>query len=292
MRFVRVIGNRGQAETRAVGIVGEGRGKVAPVLERLAQGVVQVQPVLVGQVPARELPAHRRFTLRRERRRLEIGEAPVGLAEPGRHVQTAIIRGDRLLLMAGRSQGVTIAEPDLGLTRIFSQYGAVDRNGLAIVADQSQARSLEVAITELRRVVGQQSIQVDQGLLRLLLAIEHHREIVARAREPRRQLQATSEEGLGVAVAGQPRACLGQHAHRGHVGGVGVQVIAQQPFGDREAVVAKRVGGGHQGLVGHRRPDQLRIGGVGAGPVTPGCQQIADRPPGLRQSALKGHRPA
>ena len=73
-------------KARAFQVVVNG-GPVALVLERLAERVVEVQPVVVAELAAAELRLHGRDFLGLEPARLEVGEAPPGFAETRRQLR-------------------------------------------------------------------------------------------------------------------------------------------------------------------------------------------------------------
>ena len=71
------------AQGIAVAVVRERRRVVAGILQRLAQGEVQVQAVLVRKIGARALRTHHRHVVVAEAEGLQVGQAPPHFAEAG-----------------------------------------------------------------------------------------------------------------------------------------------------------------------------------------------------------------
>ncbi len=274
----------------AGGVVAERRCEIAGVLQRLAERVVQVEAVVVAQVGARHRLAHRPSLGRLEPHRLQVGEAPVGLAEAGRERDGAAIGGDGVGRTAGRLQRVPVAQPDLRLAVPLGQHALVELDGAGVLADQAERRGHQVAVVGIGRVFGQQALDVGQRRLGLVLAMQHDRQVVPRAGEARGQLQAVRQQRLGVAVAADAGGELGQHADRRDVGRRGLQVGLDQPLGLAQPLVAQRPRRRHQRRIAHRGADVLRVGRVGAGRVAGQPQLVGQRAPGARQLRIQRHR--
>src|SRR4030095_4399396 len=116
------------------------------VLQSLANGEVEVKTILFREVAITQLRAHRVEIRRRKQKRLEIGETPVRLTEPGVDFDTLAVGLDALVLMAGGLERMAVTHPCLGVTRIFRQDLGIDLNGSGVLADRAQDRCLEVTI--------------------------------------------------------------------------------------------------------------------------------------------------
>ncbi len=103
-----VVGDGRLAQGRARRVVGEGFGKAALVLQRLAEGIVQVHAVLGRQVRALKLAAHGLHVRRAERGDLQVGQAPVGVAQSGLQRDAALVGGHGLGAAADGAQGVAV----------------------------------------------------------------------------------------------------------------------------------------------------------------------------------------
>ena len=82
--LVGVIVDLAAPDRGAGGVVAERGCEIAGVLQGLAERIVQMQAVVVAKLGARHHLAHRRDLGRLEPHRLQVGEAPVGLAEARR----------------------------------------------------------------------------------------------------------------------------------------------------------------------------------------------------------------
>jgi hypothetical protein len=109
-----VVAHLGPAKGRAAGVVGEGVGVAGGVLVGLAQGIVQVQAVVVGQVRTLQGAGHRRQVGRVETVGLEVGQAPPGLAQRRLQVDGLAVGGHAVVGAADGLEGVAIAHPALG----------------------------------------------------------------------------------------------------------------------------------------------------------------------------------
>ncbi len=70
------------------------------VFQCFAEGVVQMKPIVGSEIGALQLALHGRFVLDRHDCRLEIGKAPVSVAQARRQIQSAPVPLDRLLTPA------------------------------------------------------------------------------------------------------------------------------------------------------------------------------------------------
>ena len=255
-----------QPQRVAAGIVREGPGVLAAVLERLAEREIQVQPVLVFEVRALQLRPHRGDVGIVETEGLEVGQAPPGIAEARVEFEAAAIGGDRAFAQARGLQRVPLAEPDMGLVGMFGEEVFVQFDRFPEVAGTAQHHRPEVAIAGIAGVLGQQPFDLGQRLLRAIAAVQDHGVVLARRMEARRQLQATLEQVGGVLVAPDPRRDFGQHPDRGDIGGRTPQPAAQQRLGMGNVVVDEGAARLEQDRVGHCVAEDslhagLRLGG-------------------------------
>ncbi len=113
--------------------------------------------------------------------------------------------------------------------------------------------------------------------------------MMPRRRKARRQFETARKQSLGVPVPAQPRRDFRQHAQRGDVRGVFLQMGTQQCFRMRDLVLAQRRGGGEQALILGRGSDVLRIGGIGARRIARDVELIAKCAPRIRHVRLECH---
>ena len=97
--------------------------------------------------------------------------------------------------------------------------------------------------------------------------------------------------------AAEPGGDLGEHADRGDVGGVALEVLAQQGLGHGDPVLAERGCRSEQLRVARRSPDVIRVGGIGTRCVAHRSQVVAEATPRigefwlqLQRAAQRGHR--
>ena len=101
-----------------------------------------------------------------------------------------------------------------------------------------------IAVADIQGIIEQL-----KSLRRAPGAAEHERQVRPCRREARRDLHGPPQQILGVAPAPDPRRELGEHADRGGVERVLLEVRLQEPLGDVEPVLVER----------HRRLDQARM---------------------------------
>ena len=155
----------------AARIVLEGGGKDPLVLERLAEGELEVQAAVVFQVDARRLRLHRGDVLVAEAHGLQISEAEPGFAELRFQPGAVPIGGDSLLEPSGDAQGVPVVQPQqLALGRL-GEHLLLDLLRAVILSQQVAGGSLQRAKAETVRLERQQSLQQRQHRRRLLLAV-------------------------------------------------------------------------------------------------------------------------
>jgi len=148
---------------------------------------------------------------------------------------------------------------------------------------------VEIAQTGIQGVGVAQPLDVRQGVGRLLLTVEDNGQVVPGGVKAGRQVQAVFEQAFGVGVTAEPRAGLGQHAHGGHVGGMGLQALAQQVLGHRQAILDQGQGRDPQSRVPHAGLDVAGVGLVGAGRIAQKVELFGDDAPGVRQIRPQGH---
>ena len=111
--------------------------------------------------------------------------------------------------------------------------------------------------------------------------------MVARLQEPRRELEAPLQQRLGIGVAAETGAGLGQHADGGDVGRRALQPRAQDPLGHRQLVVAEGLGRLHELRIVDRGADRAGVGFVGAGRIARERQLVGERAPGRGQPGVE-----
>ena len=210
-------------------------GVPAFVLESLAHGKIEVIAVLLGQIGARQMRLHRQFFLGAEAKGLQVGEAPIGLAQVRRQLNAPAVGRDAVLLPAGGGQRMPVAQPNVGMFGMRLQYFRVYVDGFAVLADLDQNDRLQISIHRIVRIQLLQPIDLSKRGCGFIAPMQNHGVLVARRIEARRQLQTSLQECLGVGVAAQTGRHLGQHAQRGHIGRVLLQMRAQQGFGLRNS---------------------------------------------------------
>ncbi len=257
------------------------------VLQRLAERIVQVQPVLVVEVGRRQRAQHGRDLLGAEVEGLEVGQAPPRLAQRRGQRDAAQIGLHAVGLPPHRLQHMAQAQPQARLVGMALQQALIGGGAALIVPDRGQDGGVEA---EMGGVVGldlEQALDLDQGLGRLVVPVQHPGIGAPRRDEAGRQLQATLQHGLGLAVAAEPGAHLGQHPQGRDVGGMGAQARAQQALGQVQFVAVQRVTGAHQLGIVHPGLDVTHIGHASAGGIAGLAQQVAKRAPHPRAPRLQ-----
>src|SRR5262245_20482782 len=99
-----------------------------------------------------ELSAHGLDLVGPEAEDLEIREAPVGLAQMGREGDALAIRGDALVVVACRLQGVARDHPDLRMIRVLAQQLALDPDRPLVFARAYEHGGVNVVEARLGRI--------------------------------------------------------------------------------------------------------------------------------------------
>ena len=122
MRFrgyqVRIVDNRGAVKRVAALVVLEGGGELPGILERLAEGELDIDAFLATSRTGGELSAHRVQIGRLETEGLEVREARVGTAAPRLHADRPSKHLDRAAVQPELAQQVSVGEPCLRLMRV------------------------------------------------------------------------------------------------------------------------------------------------------------------------------
>src|SRR5471032_91911 len=119
---------------------------------------MQMKEVLFRKIRARKLRAHRLQLLWSEVKCLEIGEAPVGLAQTRLHFDAFTVSGDTVLLASLGLERMAVTHPDLGLLRIAGENGLVDLDRLLVVANSRQDRRLQTLVAWVARFERKQGL--------------------------------------------------------------------------------------------------------------------------------------
>jgi len=147
-----------------------------------------------------DLCTHLLNVLVREGKGLQVGQAPVHLAEAWREADASAVGRDALRLAPGGLERMAQAHPRLGLVRVFRQHGCVELDGLIEFTDPDEGGRLEIAITRVARVNGQHAVDFGKRCRGLALAMQHDRVVVPRRGEAGREFEAAREQGLRVAI--------------------------------------------------------------------------------------------
>ena len=235
-------------------VVRERCGVFAAILERLAQCEVEMIAILGSEVVAGELCTHRVDLCVVEAERLEVCEAPVRLAEMRCQLEAPEIGVDALALAVGGLEHVPVAHPGLGLLRILAQHLGIELDGGREVAEAAQHRCLARAQSRIARLASQQLVDDVESLLRAVLAVQHERVVLPGGGKARSEREATLEQLLGVRKTPEARSHFGEQAQGRDIVWLLPEVLAQQGFGDGDAVLAQRGGGFLQTRIAASKP--------------------------------------
>ena len=184
----------------------------------------------------------------------------------------------------GRLQRVPETHPDARLLRVVREHRPVLRDGFLELADAAEDRRLEIAQPGIRRIVGEQRLRFAQRGFGLVRPMQHHRVVLPRHREARRELETARQQRFRIGDAADARRDFGEHADGGDVGGIVPQVLAQQAFRVGDAVLAQRQRRNHELRIARRMPQMLRESLVGGLAHLERAVVIRERAPGIRQS--------
>src|SRR5579883_1361007 len=172
----------------AARIVAEGAFVRGAILESLAEREMQVQAILARQARPLERARHRLDVTVLEAKGLEVREAPPGLAEGRLQLERPAVRLDALDTASLGLECMPQTHPRERLARRDGEHRAIELDGAGILAEVRENGRLEIAVAEIARIPREQQIHLAQRRLGLRRAIEHHRVIVARGIEARREL--------------------------------------------------------------------------------------------------------
>ena len=232
--------------------MGEGPGRVAGILERLAEREVEVEAVGVGQITGRQRGLHRADIVCGKLHGLQVGKAPPDFAEGRGNRQRLPVGGDPVGLPPDGFQHMAIAHPDLGLARRGLQHLLVKRNRLVEPADPAKGCGLQVGMGDILRFNRPDQIELGNRLRWPVLTVERCCQIGAGRPEIRGQFQRPAQQGLGILVAANPTGKLRQHPDSGGIERIIAQMGLQQRLGLRQAVVVQRQRRLHQARVAQR----------------------------------------
>jgi hypothetical protein len=248
----------------------EGVGVAGLVLQRLAERELEVNPVVVGHIGARELPAHRLDVRRVEAEGLQVGEAPPRLAVTGCQPDGVAVGRDAVTGASRRLEYITVGDPDARIGWVIREHRVESLDGTIVFA---QARKHVGPQVQPRRVLlpgGQQQFELGQRLLVAVDLVEGERPGVPCRGEVRCARQAGLEQRNGVLGAPDPDRDLGEQPQRRGIPGMLRQGGPQQPFRFGQAPGAQ---GGH--WFAKPRTTDLRHEVIGPGRV--GTARIAGR---------------
>ena len=266
----------------------EGLGGLAGILTGLAQGIVQMDPVVVGQGRHLGHAGDGRVLGGGELHHLEVGQAPVGFAEAGCQGDAPAIGRHRVLLAAHGAEGMAVVQPDLRLAAIGDQKVFVDPVDGLVIADQGETRRLEVAVGGIVRRLFQQPVDLGQALRRLLLQEQGVGQVETDGGTAGIGLEDVGEQHLGVGPSSLPQIDVAQHRQGVGIAGPLQQVSAQPCLRRVQPAMADIEGGGFQVRDRHGRPGEFQKGVFRPGGVALEEQEVAQGPPGLRQIGIEG----
>ena len=253
-----IIIDQRAAPAIAFRIMMEGGSGLPQILQRLAEREMEMEAILPADRRVRQRGLHRGGICRIELHRLQIGEAPPDLAQPGGRGERAAIGGDAVRLPADRLQQMAVAHPDLRLIGEALQHGFVKRDRLLIGADAAERGRLQILVG-LQVDALQRRKRVDR-LGRPVLLVEHGREIGAGRREAGRQLQRAAQQMLRVLQPPDTGGQLRHHPDRGDVGRLVVQARAENVLDRGQVVVEQSLGGAHQLRIVDGDADRVEFG--------------------------------
>ena len=131
-------------------------------------------------------------------------------------------------------------------------FVVLDRGG--DIPDAPKRGRGQIAISAVARLFLQQRVELFERLAILTKAVKRRRQIVPRRIKLGRQFQRAFQQHDRIAIPADPSGHLGQHADRGNIGGILLQVMFEGAFGKRDIVAAQR----------NRRRLQVRIGRLAA----------------------------
>ncbi len=215
---------------------------------------------------ARKRLLHRRHIAHAKLHRLEIGERPPRLAQPGIERDRAAIGSDAVGQPPDRLEHMAISHPHQRLIGPPRQHILVDRLCCLELAEPVEHGGAQIGIALALHVEPLQLVQRFGGAIG---PVEDGREIDARGVELRRQFQRPAQQRLGVARPVHPRGQLGQHANCRHVEGLGLEVALEDRFGVVKPVLAQRERGDEQLRIarrcGHLVAEVVGLHGPGLG---------------------------
>ena len=141
-----------------------GLGDLAPVLQRLAEREAEVIAILQRRCRRRLLGAHARDLLVAEAIGLEVGQAPIGVAEIGPGRRRRAIGLDRLRDPADRLQ--RMAEPQVHVRRFgrVGQHVPIERDRLVMFSQTDGDGGRKGAVVRIARLQLQQPLDLFAGL--------------------------------------------------------------------------------------------------------------------------------
>ena len=160
-------------------VVGPGFGKLASILQGLTEREAEVVAIDKPDGRPRLFGAHPRQLVIGEAVGLEVGEAPVGVAEVCTSRGGGLIGGDSLRYAADGLEHMPTPKGDIPRGRGVDQHRLVNRQRLVLPTDAQGRRGRQGAVFEIGRIECQQPVDL----------------------HPRRSMFLTPDQGLGIVVA-------------------------------------------------------------------------------------------
>ena len=237
-------------------------------VDRLQRGVVDSGP-------------HGGKVFRREAERLQVGKAPVGLAQRRLARDALTVSGNAVLLPPFGFQYVSVAEPYLGVGRVLLEQLGVNGARPCALTHAAQHHGMEVAVTGVAGLHFQQALYLCQCCRRFVTTMQQHGEVIAGRGEGRCQLETACQQAVGGFVLPAPHRHLRQHADGGHVGRCLLQVVFEQALRPRHVVGEHRRGRLLECRAAGSELDMARIGFISAGSVAYRHKMVGKNSPGF-----------
>lgn len=278
-RFFGVVHNIGTAKRVAFLILLEGFRVEPIVFERLSESKIQMAAIFVGQSATRKLRAYVLDVPWREAKRLDVGKAPIGLAEIRLQRDTPAVRANGIALPAFGLECMAITQPNLKLIGIIFGELLVHSDGAREVPDPDQCGGSQIAEARIVRRALHQKFRLCKQFRRPVQAMKSDGIAVACGEKPWSDLKAACEEFFRILITAKPHCHFAVHANGMRIGWKFLQESAQQGFGNAGFVFSQRHCGPEQSRIANRCPDLIQISVVGCIDIADDSQLIPEFPP-------------
>ena len=269
-------------------VAGESLVEIAAVLERLSQREQEVR-LVVGitavVVLRQDLGTHPLDVRVTEAKRLEVREAPVGLADRRAELDRVPVGGDGLVDAANGLQRVAVVHVCVRLLRVVFEDGLEDRQRRFVLAFLHEERAFHQPIRRVARLGAEQRVEFRQCVVVALPPYQRRRVILACEMEMRRELEAAFQEVERVIDLADADTDRGQEPDGAGVQRILPEHVAHEAFRFRELAVSEEFQRLGKLRVAHRRFEVAIVGVPAAVLVTLRRQLVAERLP-CRRVAL------